>query len=146
MALHLIKLCVGALSIDDLAAWQRGRIAARKKAGLTPFADHTTFQMPKRHEELLAGGSLYWVMKGTITVRQSIVGLEDGSKEDGTPCCVILLDPTLVPVRPIARRPFQGWRYLAGTDAPADLSGAAEDDLAAMPARMRKALADLCLI
>lgn len=146
MTLHLIKLCVGAVGIEDLAHWQRGRIAARKKAGQSPLPYHTTYQTPKRQEELLAGGSLYWVMKGLITVRQKIAGFENGSKEDGTPCCVVLLEPELVPVRPVPRRAFQGWRYLAADDAPEDLTDAAGDGLAAMPPRMRKALAELCLI
>lgn len=146
MTLHLIKLCVGAAGIEDLAHWQRGRIAAREQAGLSPLAYHTTYQTPKRQDELLNGGSLYWVMKGLITVRQKIAGFENGSKEDGTPCCVVLLEPELIPVRPVPRRAFQGWRYLAAEDAPEDLSGAAGDGLAAMPPRMRKALAELCLI
>lgn len=146
MTLHMIKLCVGAAGIEDLAHWQRGRIAARKKAGQSPLPYHTTYQTPKRQDELLNGGSLYWVMKGIVTVRQKIAGLEDGLKEDGTPCCVILLEPELIPVRPVPRRAFQGWRYLAAEDAPADLSGEAGDGLAAMPPRMRKALAELCLI
>lgn len=85
-------------------------------------------------------------MKGLITVRQRIAGLENGTKEDGTPCCVVLLEPELIPVRPVPRRAFQGWRYLAADDAPEDLTGAAGDGLAAMPPRMRKALAELCLI
>lgn len=146
MTLHLIKLCVGATGIEDLANWQKGRIAARKKAGLSPHPYHTTYQTPKRQEELLAGGSLYWVMKGVVTARQRIAGLEEGNKEDGTPCCVILLDLDIIPVRPVPRRAFQGWRYLSSEDAPADIGPGGMDDLAAMPPQMRKALAELCLI
>lgn len=146
MTLHIIKLCVGAAGIEDLAHWQRGRIAARKKSGQSPLPYHTTYQTPKRQDELMDGGSLYWVMKGLITVRQKIAGFETGSKEDGTPCCVILLKPDLIPVRPVPRRAFQGWRYLAADDAPEDISGAAGVGLAAMPPRMRKALAELGLI
>ena len=146
MTLHLIKLCVGATGIEDLAHWQKGRISARKKAGQSPHPYHTTYQTPKRQEELLQGGSLYWVMKGIITVRQPIAAFEDGNKEDGTPCCVILLEPELIPVRPVPRRAFQGWRYLTPDDAPADIGPGGADDLAAMPPSMRKALAELCLI
>lgn len=146
MTLHLIKLCVGATGIEDLAQWQKGRISARRKAGGSAHAYHTTFQTPKRQEELLDGGSLYWVIKGLITVRQRIAGFEDGTKEDGSPCCVILLTPELIGVRPVPRRAFQGWRYLTAEDAPADLGEHGRDDLAAMPPRLRKALADLCLL
>lgn len=146
MALHMIKLCVGAHAIEDLADWQLGRMAARKKKGLAPLPYHTTFQSPKRQQELLDGGSLYWVMKGIITARQRFVAFEEGAKEDGTPCCVMVLDPKIVPVRPVPRRAFQGWRYLTAEDAPPDLGKGTGNGIAAMPPGMRKALAELCLI
>src|SRR5690606_33434940 len=97
-----------------------------------------TFQTPKRKSALLDGGSLYWVIKGVVQVRQRLVGLEEGAKEDGTPCCLLVLDPKLVPVRPVPRRAFQGWRYLPAEDAPPDLNGSSADDIAALPPRMRK--------
>ncbi len=146
MALHLVKLCVGAASVEDLAEWQHGRMAQLKEAGKRPLPYHTTFQKPKRGAQLLDGGSLYWVMKGLITVRQKLVGIEDGHKDDGSACCLLILNPILVPVRPVPRRAFQGWRYLAAEDAPEDLKGAASNGIAAMPMRMRKDLADLGLI
>ena len=146
MTLHMIKLCVGAASIEDLAEWQKGRMAARKKAGHKPFPYHTTFQSPKKQAELLDGGSLYWVMKSLITVRQRFVGFEDGHKEDGSPCCLLILDPKLVPVRPAPRRAFQGWRYLLPDEAPADLKRGDGNTIAEMPLKMRKDLADLGLI
>ena len=145
MTLHLIKLCVGAASIKDLADWQQSR-RQMKTAADKPCVYHTTFQTPKREAELLDGGSLYWVMKGTILARQRIVGLDQGKKDDGSPCCLILLKPEIVPVRPTPRRPFQGWRYLAADEAPTDLSGADGKTIAAMPPKMRKQLADLGLI
>lgn len=146
MTLHLIKLCVGAASIEDLADWQKGRIAKCKKEGRPPFPFHTTFQTPKRQAELLEGGSLYWVMKGLISVRQRLVGIEDGHKEDGSACCMLILDPKLIPVHPVPRRAFQGWRYLSADDAPHDLKSGKSDGIAAMPPRLRKELADLFLI
>jgi hypothetical protein len=147
MALHILKLCVGADSIADLAHWQKGRLAAQEAAGATPRLFHTTFQSPKRQDEVLEGGSLYWVIKGVIQVRQAIIGFGQGQKENGTPCCLLLLDPKLVPVRPTPRRPFQGWRYLNADDAPVDLSQrAGRDDIAAMPPAMRKELASLGLL
>lgn len=144
--LHLVKLCVGAASIEDLEAWQKGRLAAMKQAGEKARVTHTTFQAPKRQTELLDGGSLYWVIKGIIQARQRIVGFDTGAKDDGSACCLLVLDPALVPVRPVKRRPFQGWRYLAPDDAPADLGGDAACDLAAMPLKMRKDLAELGLL
>jgi hypothetical protein len=145
MALNLVKLCVGAASIEDLAQWQAMRGHTLKRGG-RQVAFHTTFQKPTRDRELLDGGSLYWVIKGAILVRQPLAGFDEGTKDDGSPCCLILLDPALIPVRPVPRRPFQGWRYLSGDDAPPDLKHGAKDDVAAMPPPMRKKLADLGLL
>jgi hypothetical protein len=146
MTLHLVKLCVGADSIEDLASWQAGRLKALKKEKKQPRLFHTTFQTPKRTADLLDGGSLYWVIKGIIQARQQLVGFEDGFKDDGSPCCLILLDTPIVPVRPTPRRPFQGWRYLDAKDAPKDLKSGVRDDLSAMTPKMRKELAELGLI
>jgi hypothetical protein len=145
VTLHLIKLCVGAASIEELADWQAARAAEQKKAGKKPRIFHTTFQTPKRDAELLDGGSLYWVIKGTVQARQKLVGFEQGQKSDGTPACLILLHPALVPVRPVPRRAFQGWRYLTGDDAPADL-GRGDKQIAALPPKMRRELTELGLI
>jgi hypothetical protein len=147
MPLHLIKLCVGCDSIEDLASWQLERIRQMKAAGTKPELFHRTFQMPKRKDELLAGGSLYWVIKGIVQVRQALADVREGSKPDGTPCCLLILDRKLVPVRPVPRRAFQGWRYLSHEEAPGDLSrGRAGDGLAQMPPKLRKELAELGLI
>jgi hypothetical protein len=145
MPLNIIKLCVGASSIEDLAAWQAERIREQKKRGEKPRIFHATLQTPKKQAEL-KGGSLYWVIKGIVQVRQKLAGFEDGVKEDGSPCCLILLDRKLVPVRPVPRRAFQGWRYLPEDDAPKDLGTGKSDDLALLPPDMRRALLDLGLI
>ena len=79
MALHIVKLCVGTDNIEDLAEWQKGRLAEQKRAGIKkPQIFHTTFQAPKRQADLLDGGSLYWVIKGLILVRQRLVGFAEG--------------------------------------------------------------------
>jgi hypothetical protein len=145
MTLHLVKLCVGADSIEDLAQWQSEHFKAKAK-GETPQIFHTTFQTPKRQAELLDGGSLYWVIKGVIQVRQRLTGLDEGQKEDGSPCCRLLLDRMIVPVRPVPRRAFQGWRYLSADDAPEDLGSGCTGQLASMPSEMRRALLELGLI
>lgn len=146
MPLHLIKLCVGCDAIEDLAAWQSERLRQMKKAGQKPELFHRTFQMPKRREELLDGGSLYWVIKGIVQARQKLVDLREGTKDDGTPCTLLMLDKTIVPVRPMPRRPFQGWRYLKPEEAPPDLRKGTRDQIGEMPPRLRKELADLGLI
>lgn len=145
MTLHLVKLCVGATSIEDLAEWQATHRAFKQKGGgLRVY--HTTFQTPKRQAELLDGGSLYWVIKGVIQCRQKLTRFEDGTKDDGSACCKLILDPEIVPVRPQPRKAFQGWRYLTSDDAPADLKGGRSDGLARMPPQMRKDLAALGLL
>jgi hypothetical protein len=147
MSLHLIKLCVGCESIEDLAGWQAERLKQRRRAGeKKPQLFHRTFQTPKRREELLDGGSLYWVIKGLIQVRQPLLDITEGTKEDGTPCCLLILKNELVPVRPTPRRAFQGWRYLDGEEAPEDLKRGAAGGIVAMPPKLRKQLAELGLL
>lgn len=146
MALHLIKLCVGTDSIDDLRQWQDEKLAAARKTRRTARLWHRTRMFPKRREEVVAGGSLYWVIKGIVQVRQSILDLEAVTGEDGIARCDIILDRDLIPVRPVPKRAFQGWRYLGPDAAPPDLAGISAGDLAAMPPQMRAALIDLGLI
>ena len=146
MTLHLIKLCVGTASIEDLETWQQANRRMKHKASGRPCVYHTTFQTPKRQAELLDGGSLYWVIKGLVQARQRLVGLEDGLKPDGSPCCLLLLAREIVAVRPMPRRAFQGWRYFSPDDTPPDLRPGLDDGLATMPSKMRRELAELGLI
>jgi hypothetical protein len=138
MTVHIIKLCVGVESIDDLYMWQKKRLKENKRVY------HVTRMMPRRKAEVLNGGSLYWVIKGIIQVRQKIVEFEPVTGSDGINRTMIVFDPDLVPVRPAPRRAFQGWRYLSAEDAPHDLSKAAQK--ADIPVEMRAELADLGLI
>ena len=103
MPLHLIKLCVGCDSIEDLASWQADRLKVRRRAGeKKPQLFHRTFQTPKRRAELLDGGSLYWVIKGLVQVRQPLIDIAEGTKDDGTPCCLLILKNELLAVRRVA--------------------------------------------
>jgi hypothetical protein len=118
MALHLIKLCVGVNSPEELRAWR----AERAALGQPPIV-HTR-QTPKRGEEILDGGSLYWVIKGQVLIRQRILAIETVG-EGREARCEIGLDPELIDTAPQPRRPFQGWRYFTTEDAPPDLTAAA---------------------
>lgn len=140
MPLHIVKLCVGAESVEDLSAWQSGRLEAEGRVV------HTTFQRPRRAEEVLDGGSLYWVVKGIIQVRQRIIGFDEGTKEDGSRCCLFVLDPALVLVKGKRRRPFQGWRYLKPEAVPPDMAGTASKGAQEMPLKMRRELSELGLL
>ena len=145
MTVHLVKLCVGCDTVQDLKDWQDDRLKQLKRAGKTPELCHRTLQAPRRREEVLDGGSLYWVIRGVILVRQRIIDLRPDTKDDGTPCCGIVYDEQLVATRPQARRAFQGWRYLPAADAPADLRVVGEDE-GDMPRAMRADLRELRLI
>lgn len=144
MPLHLLKLCVGATSIVDLEDYIAERLAHCRAAGLAEEQIHTTRVMPKRSGELLDGGSLYWVIKGQLAARQRLVALRPFTDSDGVERCQIVLNPTVIPVAPRPCRPFQGWRYLAAADSPADLSDT--DGTANLPEALRFALRELCLI
>lgn len=124
---NLVKLCVGADSVADLERWQADRRARNGGGEIC----HVTRMWPKREAELTAGGSLYWVIRGAIVVRQPILRLERVDGGDGITRCGIVLDPQLRRTEPAARKPFQGWRYLAPGDAPRDLpaSRAGDDEL-----------------
>lgn len=137
--LHLVKLCVGAESVEDQLQWQSARSAERLAAGLDPRPRHVTRMWPRRAEELLQGGSLYWVIRGVIRVRQRIAALQEVIGEDGIRRCAIVFDPALIPTAPRPRRAFQGWRYLAATDAPPDI-GPAPGDEPDLPPGLREEL------
>ena len=145
MAINLVKLCVGVDDIDELAAWQKKRAAERKARGEKHLCIHRTRMMPKRGEELVDGGSLYWVIKGVVRVRQRLKAVEAGRRDDGTACAVLALDRKLVRTMPKLMRPFQGWRYLDPKDAPPDL-GDASADVARMPPEMLEELRALGLL
>jgi hypothetical protein len=121
MALHLQKLCVGCDSPEELRLWIEERMADRRRRGAAEEQVHTTRMAPKRAAELLDGGSLYWVIKGVILARQPLKDLRPVKGEDGIERCEIVMAPDLVAVRPTPRRPFQGWRYLPGHEAPPDV-------------------------
>ncbi|HWW46620.1 MAG TPA: DUF1489 domain-containing protein [Xanthobacteraceae bacterium] len=145
MPLHLIKLAVGCDSLKTLRSRIAQRLQSNEAQGLPPQLLHVTRMVPKRDTELLDGGSLYWVIKGEITARQKLVAVEPFRDEEGIGRCRLVLDAKVVAVSPRPMRAFQGWRYLAATDAPADL-GVAEASLEAMPESLRRELRELGLL
>ncbi|MCU0894250.1 MAG: DUF1489 domain-containing protein [Rhodospirillales bacterium] len=144
MTLHLMKLAVGIDSVAHLRAVQEGR------RGEQATLSHPTRHAPKRAEELLAGGSLYWVIRGVIRVRQRLVAIEPGVAAVAAGAarpCLLVLDPALVETVPRPQRPFQGWRYLKGEDAPADAGAVGAGQPAEeLPAELAVELAKLGLL
>jgi hypothetical protein len=145
MALHLIKLCVGCDTIQDLEEWIAENQAHFRRLGRAYEQTHTTRMVPKRCDALLDGGSLYWVIRGQVACRQRLLAVRPFTDGDGIGRCHLVLEPAVLPVAPRPCRPFQGWRYLAAKDAPRDL-GRAAGDLAVMPETMRRELAELGLL
>ena len=135
---NILKLSVGTESVEGLERWQ-GRPEVRTTRGQPR---HVTRMWPKREGEIVAGGSIYWVIKGVVLARQRIVALEEVVRDDGVRRCGLVLDPALVRTVPQPRRPFQGWRYLAAEDAPRDLApGRAAE--APLPPALAAALSEI---
>lgn len=132
MPLHLTKVAYGAQSLEELHTWFANR---------DDEARLTTRYLPKRHEEIVPGGSLFWIYKHQLVARSPILRFEDA--ENGK--THIVISPRLIDVLPVPRRAHQGWRYLDDKDAPHDL-GAGEDAGEAMPGRLASELARLGLV
>jgi len=145
MSLNLIKLCVGCDSVAELSTWIKQRLKQKKARKEKPEHIHTTRMVPKRVDELLDGGSLYWVIRGQIMCRQDLVAIRPFVDKEGVGRCRLVLRPKVVPVEPRPFRAFQGWRYLNAKDAPRDLDRAAPG-ARNMPENMRRELRELGLL
>ncbi|MBE9606217.1 DUF1489 domain-containing protein [Acetobacteraceae bacterium H6797] len=133
--LHLIKLSVGPKDLADLQARYINRLARGERLV------HQTRMFPRRADEILAGGSIYWVIAGAVRGRQKLLAIEEQKGDDGHPCAGLVLDTRLVPVRPRLHKPFQGWRYFKPEDAPPDMAGEEEaSGIDALPPALRREL------
>ncbi|KHA51399.1 DUF1489 family protein [Sulfitobacter geojensis] len=135
---NLIKLSVGTESVEGLAEWHASK-QAQTPDGLPR---HVTRMWPKREAEILNGGSIYWVIKGSIQCRQVIKRLDEVIGSDGIRRCAIVLEPELIRTQSSLKRPFQGWRYLTPQDAPMDLPEGREAE-EALPVELNQALAEI---
>ncbi len=136
--IHLLKLCVGAETVQDLIDWQ----VTRRAQGGDGLPRHVTRMWPKREAEIIDGGSLYWVIKGVIVARQRVLRLDEVIGQDGIRRCALVLDPEIFRTEAIRKRPFQGWRYLNPGDAPRDLPKGREHG-EALPPKLMAALAEI---
>src|ERR1700749_2264572 len=145
MPLHILKLAVGCDSVAELKQWVAERMKTAKKKGLPQRHVHITRMTPKRDEEILAGGSLYWVIRGEIAAREKSAAMEPFRDSDGIGRCRLVMQPKVIAVMQRPMRPFQGWRYLAAGDAPPGL-GTVGSGVADMPEPLRRELRDLGLL
>jgi hypothetical protein len=145
MTLNLLKLCVGVSAVEELQAWVDYRISEKRRLGIEPVQAHTTRMIPKRTEELLDGGSLYWVIKGNIQVRQYLKDIRPFTDDNGIKRCDLVLEQRLILTEWQPRRAFQGWRYLTNEDAPNDI-GKGGSAINALPPELRLELANLGLL
>jgi hypothetical protein len=132
MPLHLTKVAYGATSLEEMREWfsARGDVARL-----------TTRYLPKRHAEIVPGGSLFWIFKHQLVMRSEILRFEEA--ESGKTNIVISTE--LVPVHPRPKRAHQGWRYLDEADAPIDL-GDGQEPGETMPGNLASELARLGLV
>lgn len=142
MALHIVKLCVGWESVEELDERIKERAAIARERNEVEEIVVQTRMMPTRKDEILAGGSLYWVIKSQIQARQVISDIRPFVDREGTKRCWIVLKPDLIRTALRPRKPFQGWRYGTKDDVPKDLSESDRE----MPEEMRKELAQLGLL
>jgi len=145
MTVNIIKLCVGVEHVSELEFWQRQQAEVVSKAQQPFVLQHLTRNTPRRKDEVLDGGSLYWVIKGLVQVRQRIVAIEPSARENGEPVCALVFDRALVQTERQARRAFQGWRYLEPNDAPPDLKPGG-DAMGSLPPKLASELRDLGLL
>ena len=144
MAVNLIKLCVGISSIEELESLQQNRRRRRAAGDAEALNIHVTRNTPKRAEEIIGKGSLYWVIKRRVVARQLIVDIRPTNIE-GRKHCAIILHSEIIRTHSKPCRHFQGWRYLELADTPADLSATkvASDD---MPHHLQDELRSLGLL
>jgi len=145
MSLNLLKLCVGADSVEDLEEWIAFRLDERRRAGEPVEHWHTTRMVPTRAAELVNGGALYWVIKGSVQCRQRLLEVRPFTDREGISRCHLVLEPTVVRTAWQPRRAFQGWRYLRPEDAPVDLGRGRAGEIE-MPHKLKRELADLGLL
>jgi hypothetical protein len=127
--MHLIKLCVGVATLEELEGYREERAHWWGADYGENIHVHRTRTMPRRAAEIVDGGSIYWVISGVLRCRQPILRLAPAIDGEGRACCDIIMSPDLVRVVPRPKGPFQGWRYLHPKDAPPDIgaTGFAEE-------------------
>ena len=138
---NLIKLCVGAQNVSDLYEWQKNRLIHYKN-----LENRATFcitrMRPKRENDILNGGSIFWVFKGLILARQKIIGFDNFMSEGNILRCKVILDRKIILTDAYHKKPFQGWRYFSQQEAPKDRE-IFSDEKTQLPVKIEKELSEL---
>lgn len=125
MPLHILKPAAGISSIDQL------KMVVERYSYQDPDLGHimhmSSRNTPKRSDELLDGGSVYWIIKRAIVARAPLVAIREEERLDGRKGCQMCIRPEVVLTTPQPKRGFQGWRYLKGNEAPEDLLNSSDN-------------------
>jgi hypothetical protein len=146
MTVHILRRAFRVDDLDELKRAQKARMDAERASGRPRRLFHRLRATPKRIEEILDGGSIYWVIKGYVRARQRIVGIETRVDSEGRKRGFLRLDPKLVPTELHPSKPRRGWRYLAAADAPPDRGGAERKGESRLPSEMAAELRELGLL
>ncbi len=136
--IHMVKLCVGVASFEELESYRDERAHWWGADYGEDVHVHRTRMMPKRADEMEGKASIYWVIAGTIVCRQTILRLAPYTDAEGKDYCDIIMSPELIRTVPYPKRPFQGWRYLRPEDAPPDLGAGANENSAEIAADLAR--------
>jgi len=136
--IHMIKLCVGVSSLEELESYRDQRAHWWDADYGEDVHVHRTRMMPKRVDEMEGKASIYWVISGQVVCRQPILRLAKYTNEEGINYCDIIMAPDMVRTVPYPKRPFQGWRYLRPEDAPPDLGANENAESLALAADLAK--------
>jgi hypothetical protein len=146
MTVHILRRAFRVDNFDDLKRSQKESMDAERAAGRARRLYRRMRTTPTRTEEILDGGSIYWVIKGYIRARQRILGIETRIEDEGRKRCFLHLDPKLVPTVLHPSKPRRGWRYLPLGDAPADRELADDQSSDTLPSDMEAELRALGLL
>lgn len=136
--IHMVKLCVGVSSLEELESYRDERAHWWGADYGEEVHVHRTRMMPKRAAEMEGVASIYWVIAGSIVCRQPILRLAKYTNEEGMDYCDIIMSRDMIRTVPYPKRPFQGWRYLRPEDAPPDLGANENAESLALAADLAK--------
>lgn len=119
MTVNFLRTGVGVDSIRHLYDIQQSY--RKLESSGESFAFLTTRRTPTRANDLLNGGSVYWIINRQICARQIIMDIQTLADNNGQAYCRIVMSPEIMLTSPVSHRHIQGWRYLPQEKAPADL-------------------------